>query len=150
MHYLYALIFGVLISPIETLVRYLDGALFGTWDSFNEALTTGALFAYAAILSADALIRASLLPKTYRQIAKGAQSIHAIALILCTISLVLFVMLWAKHSTTVAQVVHLSAIVIALSALLLTFVAIWYDEQSRRYFFQPEPKAIRPSRIRPQ
>ncbi|WP_439365958.1 hypothetical protein ACNJYD_08490 [Bradyrhizobium sp. DASA03005] len=131
MHYVYALIFGVLISPIETLVRYLDGALFGTWDSFHEAITTGALFAYASILSCDALIRASLLPQAYRKIAKGAQRIHATALTLCVLSLVMFVMLWAKHSTTISQVVHVSAVGIAVSALILTFVAIWYDAQSR-------------------
>jgi hypothetical protein len=146
MHYLYAALFALLVSPLETLVKWFDGIIFDLWSHFHEALATGALFAYAAILSCDTLIRTTLLPHPVQvSRPKTCRSMHAASFSLCFLSLILFVLLWEHHSDRVSTYVHLAAAFVAGVALIMTFVAIWIDNEGREGVNRHAKSRRRPS-----
>jgi Kef-type K+ transport system membrane component KefB len=133
MPYVYALIFSILVSPLETLAKCMDGLLFNAWASFHEALKTGALFAIVAILSSDTLIRSALLSDPVRNERRIAcKLLHAGALVLLIISLLVFALLWEARSDDVATWVSMGALYFVGVAIIFTFVAIWLDNQGRK------------------
>jgi hypothetical protein len=137
MAYLYTAIFALLISPMETVLRVSDGILFGEWSPFNEALATGALFAYEAILSCDTLMRIALLPHPVVALRPDTcKSITAAAITICFLSVMLFTLLFARHVASPPPLVPPFAAYVAGAmcavALLFTIITLLIEDQGRR------------------
>jgi hypothetical protein len=117
---------------METILRAFDGVIFERWPPFYEALATGALFAYTAIMSCDTLIRIELLPEPAQELRPGTcKLIRVASLSFCIFSVMLFVLLFARHSV-VSVYVHMCALVVAAASLCFILVTITLDDQSRK------------------
>jgi len=137
--FLYGLLFTVVVSPIETSIRWAYGRIFGTWDSFNEHWAAGALFACSAILACDILIRAALLNSDQQnKHALTYQRLHYTAFIIFIICLVFFGILVSgsifkfKIIDPGGYLTDWGPKIFFGVTISISFIAIWLDKAEKK------------------
>lgn len=126
MHYVYAIVFAVLISPLQSWLAGLSGLFFNDWARFWSDLAGGALFANAALVSTEVLIRMQLLPDSARKARpKLSKWIGLAALTITFLSLFPAFVLWQRngdyqHLHPIVYWIAGAFCVVALAILLLS------------------------------